>query len=227
MFISPSYLLDFENPYFPLESVGQTFRLAEGEWGINSLGQRLMEVQSQVVKSALTRIQQSIQKRLRGIKDQLKDLNLPDRDRRGNVELIEIILHHVQKAFEDRAENRAEAVRNNIDEDDGMDYKKLTEDLNVARRTNSLYAEFMDNVVNIAPNWLDDKSYQIVKAFIEQHSMGDVQPQLTNAEISLFRKVYRKKVSINLGWAKTEVSELNLWIETWLIKTKCRRSFPG
>lgn len=158
-----------------------------------------MEVQSQVVKSALTRIRQSIQKRLRGIKDQLKDLNLPDRDRRGNMELIETLLHHIQNAFEGRAKNRAEPVRNNIDEDNGMDHKELTEELNLARRTSSLYAEFMNNVVNIAPNWLDDKSYQIAKTFIEQHCMGDIQPQLTNAEISLFRKVYRKKVSTKLG----------------------------
>lgn len=69
------------------------------------------------------------------------------------------------------------------------------ENLNIALRTKSLYKDFMDQVLQIAPQWLTDSYKANIQKEIQGSGGGDIRPQIPNAEISLFRRAYQQKVS--------------------------------
>lgn len=203
----------------------QKFRLAEGSWGIKSLGQRLMEAQSPIVKDALRSTRESIRGRVDTMSRELTKLNIPEDDQRLDLlEIIEKALLDVQHAFEARANNHPEPFRTNLNM---VLLDTHREQLNIARLTEGLYEEFMERVLSIAPQWLSDEHYRAtVERYIWQHGGGDINVQVANAEISLFREAYKKKVSPR-GLAMTYGSEcqhVSFKTSSWI---QCRDPVPS
>lgn len=72
--------------------------LADGSWGINNLGQRLMEAQSPFVEAALRSTRESIRERLDTMSGELEKLeaDMPEHDRQTHLqEIIEKTLNSV------------------------------------------------------------------------------------------------------------------------------------
>lgn len=154
-----------------------------------------MEAQSPFVEAALRSTRESIRERLDTMSGELEKLeaNMPEHDRQAHLkEIIEKTLNSVQRHFEARANNGAEPVRANLDME-LLDRER--ENLNIALRTKSLYKDFMDQVLEIAPLWLTDRYKANIEKEIKSSGGGDIRLQVTNAEISLFRRAYQKKVS--------------------------------
>ncbi|CAN0076139.1 unnamed protein product [Scytosiphon promiscuus] len=188
--------------------------LADGNWGINNLGQRLMEAQSPFVEDVLRSTRESIRERLDTMKRELEKLeaNVPQHDRQAHLrEIVEKTLNSVQRHFEARANNGAEPVRANLDME-LLDRER--ENLNIALRTQRLYKDFMDQVLDIAPQWLTDSYKTYIQKEIEGSGGGDIRLQVTNAEISLFRRAYQKKLA---NACKTLVNNIRKCVKEVLV----------
>ncbi|CAM9427711.1 unnamed protein product [Ectocarpus sp. 12 AP-2014] len=184
-----------EDEFFRMNKQKYGLNLADGSWGINNLGQRLMEAQSPFVEAALRSTRESIRERLDTMSGELEKLkaDMPEHDRQAPLqEIIEKTLNSVQRHFEARANNGAEPVRDNLDLE-LLDRER--ENLNIALRTKSLYKDFVDQVLQIAPQWLTDSYKAHIQKEIEGSGGGDIRAQIPNAEISLFRRAYQQKLA--------------------------------
>lgn len=151
-----------------------------------------MEAQSPFVEAALRSTRESIRERLDTMSGELEKLEVDMPEQAHLQEIIEKTLNSVQRHFEARAINGAEPVRDNLDME-LLDRER--ENLNIALRTKSLYKDFMDQVLQIAPQWLTDSYKANIQKEIEGSGGGDIRRQIPNAEISLFRRAYQQKVS--------------------------------
>ena len=158
--------------------------MADGEWGIDGLGLRLMEAHTPIVEAALKTLNGRISASLF---EQSKTLS----EMRQILEMTEpypptgVILNAIMRA-QHEFEQRATASSARVDAS-----------LNVARRTELLYEQFRENVRNIAPRWLSDDFKPKVKESILEHGSGDVREQVVNAEYTVFRTAFSGKASLD------------------------------